>query len=40
LSLTSLNQQSRALALNKKGHLAVGINDGTLSIRTANNLKN
>lgn len=38
LSQTSPNQQSRALALNKKGHLAVGVNDGTLQVRMANNL--
>lgn len=40
LALTPPNQQARALALNKKGHLAVGINDGTLSVRTASNIKN
>lgn len=40
LSQTPPNQQARALALNKKGHLAVGVNDGTLLVRTTNNLKN
>jgi hypothetical protein len=34
LSLLPPNQQGRALAVNKTGHIAVGINDGTLSIRT------
>jgi len=26
--------------LSSKGHLAIGINDGTLSVRTTSNLKN
>jgi WD40 repeat protein len=34
LSLLPPNQQSRGIALNKLGHLALGLNDGTLSIRT------
>jgi len=40
LALTPPNQQARALAYSKSGHLAVGINDGTLAIRQASNLKN
>lgn len=28
------NQQSRAIAVNKAGHVAIGTNDGELSIRT------
>lgn len=34
LSLLPPNQQARGLAVSKAGHLAVGLNDGTLSIRT------
>ena len=40
LSLNPPNQQSRALALSDKGHLAVAVNDGSLIIRTTSNLKN
>jgi hypothetical protein len=29
------NQHSRAVAVNKAGHVAIGTNDGTLSIRTS-----
>jgi WD40 repeat protein len=34
LSLLPPNQQSRAIAISKSGHLALGLNDGALSIRT------
>lgn len=38
LSVLPPNQQARGLAVSKAGHVAVGINDGTLSIRSAKNL--
>lgn len=36
-TLSSLppNQQARAVAVSKAGHVAIGCNDGTLSIRYA-----
>lgn len=34
LSLLPPNQQARGIAVNKAGHLAIGLNDGALSIRT------
>jgi hypothetical protein len=34
LSLLSPNKHSRAIAVNKAGHVAIGTNDGELSIRT------
>lgn len=36
LSLLPPNQQARAIAVNKAGHIALGLNDGQLSIRTTN----
>jgi len=38
LSLLPPNQQARGIAISKAGHLALGLNDGTLSIRTTANL--
>jgi hypothetical protein len=35
LSLLPPNQQSRAVAVNKAGHVAIGTNEGYLSIRTS-----
>lgn len=35
LSVLPPNQQARGIAVNKAGHVAVGINDGTLSIRSS-----
>jgi len=32
------NQHSRAVAVNSKGHVAIGSNDGDLSIRTVKDL--
>jgi len=32
------NQHSRAVAVNKKGHVAIGTNDGCLSVRTTSDL--
>jgi len=29
------NQQARGIAVSKSGHVALGINDGTLSIRSS-----
>ena len=34
LSVLPPNQHSRAVAVNSKGHVAIGSNDGDLSIRT------
>ena len=34
LSLLPPNQQCRAVAVNKAGHVAIGTNEGELSIRT------
>lgn len=34
LSVLPPNQQSRAVAVSKSGHVALGLNDGTLSIRS------
>ncbi len=34
LSLLPPNQQARGIAINKAGHIAIGLNDGQLSIRT------
>ena len=38
LSLLPPNQQSRGIAVNKAGHVAIGLNDGALSIRTTADL--
>lgn len=38
LSLLPPNQQARGIATNKAGHVALGLNDGQLSIRTTQNL--
>lgn len=38
LSVLPPNQQARGVAVNKSGHVALGLNDGSLSIRSAKNL--
>lgn len=38
LSRLPPNQHSRAIAISKSGHVAIGTNDGTLSIRRITNL--
>lgn len=38
LSVLPPNQQARGVAVSKAGHVAIGINDGTLSVRSAKNL--
>lgn len=38
LSVLPPNQQARGVAVSKSGHVAIGINDGTLSVRSAKNL--
>lgn len=35
LSVLPPNQHSRAVAVNSKGHVAIGMNDGSVSVRTA-----
>jgi hypothetical protein len=34
LSVLPPNQQARGVAVNKAGHVAIGLNDGSLSIRS------
>ena len=34
LSVLPPNQHSRAVAVNSKGHVAIGCNDGSVSVRT------
>lgn len=38
LSVLPPNQQARGVAVGNNGHVALGINDGTLSVRSAKNL--
>lgn len=38
LSMLPPNQHSRAVAVNSKGHVAIGTNDGELSIRSTKDL--
>jgi WD40 repeat protein len=38
LSMVGPNQQSRAVAVNSLGHVALGVNEGTLTIRTTKDL--